>query len=88
MSDQQVPGFYAVGDEDTFLVSMDGEVFEVVRGGAAPGDGALWGHVPSSGVRRCATLCDCYAVFFSGSLVMRLTSLASTSFTVGTSKVM
>jgi hypothetical protein len=35
MSDQQVPGFYAVGDEDTFLVSMDGQVFEVVRGGMA-----------------------------------------------------
>jgi hypothetical protein len=33
MSDQQVPGFYAVGDEDTFLVSPDGQVFEVVRGG-------------------------------------------------------
>jgi hypothetical protein len=33
MSDQQVPGFYAVGDEDTFLVSLDGQVFEVVRGG-------------------------------------------------------
>jgi len=35
MSDQQVPGFYAVGDEDTFLVSTDGQVFEVVRGGMA-----------------------------------------------------
>ena len=33
MSDQQVPGFYAVGDEDTFLVSLDGQFFEVVRGG-------------------------------------------------------
>lgn len=33
MSDQQVPGFYAVGDEDTFLVSPGGQVFEVVRGG-------------------------------------------------------
>lgn len=33
MSDQQVPGFYAIGDEDTFLVSLDGQVFEVVRGG-------------------------------------------------------
>ena len=33
MSDQQVPGFYAVGDEDTFLVSPDGQIFEVVRGG-------------------------------------------------------
>jgi hypothetical protein len=33
MSDQQVPGFYAVGDEDMFLVSLDGQVFEVVRGG-------------------------------------------------------
>ena len=30
-----MPGFYAVGDEDTFLVSMDGQVFEVVRGGMA-----------------------------------------------------
>ena len=35
MSDQQVPGFYAVGDEDTFLVGLDGQVFEVVRGGMA-----------------------------------------------------
>ena len=35
MSDQQVPGFYAVGDEDTFLVSTDGQIFEVVRGGMA-----------------------------------------------------
>ena len=33
MSDQQVPGFYAVGDEDTFLVSPGGQIFEVVRGG-------------------------------------------------------
>ena len=33
MSEQQVPGFYAVGDEDTFLVSPSGQVFEVVRGG-------------------------------------------------------
>ena len=33
MSDQQVPGFYAVGDEGMFLVSLDGQVFEVVRGG-------------------------------------------------------
>ena len=33
MSDLQVPGFYAVGDEDTFLVSLSGQVFEVVRGG-------------------------------------------------------
>ena len=33
MSDQQVPGFYAVGDEDMFLVSLDGQVFEVVRRG-------------------------------------------------------
>ena len=33
MSEQQVSGFYAVGDEDTFLVSLSGQVFEVVRGG-------------------------------------------------------
>jgi len=35
MSDQQVPGSYAVGDEDTFLVALDGQVFQVVRGGVA-----------------------------------------------------
>lgn len=33
MSDQQGPGFYAVGDEDTFFVSPGGQVFEVARGG-------------------------------------------------------